>query len=617
MPAAITDRVGRITNSTTGRPVVAQLASPGKAIGAASININDATNWTTDSVIHFSIYTTTTVGSLTVKDSATQTDWKGTLSGTVISNLTLTGGTDREYSAGAIVEITPTARYAKDLYDHLMSFSNQDGSLVTAAVQTALGLSSSNLNGWNVLAYTPNSVTNNGNRSYILVFNGQDLTGTLYPGMRLRGTRNTTAPTQCTSLNGTSQYFSKTSPAGMTFTDDFVVAAYIKLNAYPTSGKCTIAARYNGASGWVFDIDTAGTLTLRGFNAGSGNESNVRSYQAVPLNKWVRVAAQLDMSTYSATTTNSYVMIDDIDVPAQVNRAGTNPTALIQAGDLQIGASNGANFFNGKIAQVAVFNAKVAQSTLITYTGQTMAGTETSLISAYTLSNSTTDLNTTNANNLTASGSATTTNSDSPFAQGSANVSGFTAGKEELGIVTAISFSTNTTVTIQAPEGSVWPTSGTISAVYYSANRSPYGFPATRSKWAIDAIYLQSITTSIGAINNWSASVCKLSVPIGTWELGYAGIVQLVSTVSGARDGQVLMHNSPTHGQRNYELITHIYDPATTVISESVTRTKLEDLTGATTYTMHVDIIAATGSESYSIRGDRGPFVMRAVNAYL
>lgn len=144
MPGVITDLVDRVSDSSTGRPIIATLAAPGKTIGAASINLVAATNWTTSSAIHFSMYETTVVGSTVVKDASTQTDWKGTLSGVAVGNLTLTGGTDRAYTAGAIVELTPTSRYAKDLYDWAMTGHNQNGThktftessiIPTAAIQ--------------------------------------------------------------------------------------------------------------------------------------------------------------------------------------------------------------------------------------------------------------------------------------------------------------------------------------------------------------------------------------------------------------------------------------------------------------------------------------------------
>jgi hypothetical protein len=109
----ILDKFASVSTSNTARPAVSFLDAPGKAIAAASINITDATNWPTDKV-HFAIYNKTAEGK---KDITTQSDWIATRSTTTLSNLSLTGGTDRAYNAGAIVEITPTYRWAKDLYD--------------------------------------------------------------------------------------------------------------------------------------------------------------------------------------------------------------------------------------------------------------------------------------------------------------------------------------------------------------------------------------------------------------------------------------------------------------------------------------------------------------------
>lgn len=321
--------------------------------------------------------------------------------------------------------------------------------------------------GWTATS-APNSCTANGNRSYSVVFNSTDLTGVLSPGMRVKATRTVTAPTQCTSLNGTTQFYNKTSPSGTTFTDDFVVSAWIKITSYPTD--MAIISRYNGTSGWRMTITAAGQVQVAGFNASSANFSYVVSTQSVPLNRWVHVAAQLDMSAFTATPTTSYTMIDGVDVPAVVARGGTSPTALVQAGNLEIGGNNaGLLPFNGKIAQAAYYSAKVTQATIKASINQTLTGSETSLVSAYSFNNTMNDLSAT-ANNLTAQASAVATTADTPY-------SGGTVGTTEYGIITAASFSTNTTVTVQVPEGYALPTTGGISAVAYSTHVTPYGFP--------------------------------------------------------------------------------------------------------------------------------------------
>lgn len=468
--------------------------------------------------------------------------------------------------------------------------------------------------GWQPLGYTPNTVTYNGNRSYDLVFNGVDLTSLVSKGMPVKSTRAVTAPTKCTSLNGSTQYYSKSSPAGMTFTDDLVAGAWVKLTSYAAG---TIIGRYNGTSGWKLTVQADGRVFLQGFNAGSGNNSYVISYQSLPLNKWVHIAAQLDMSAFTATTTTSFIMFDGIDVSCSVARNGTNPTALIQAGNLEVGATNGGTEpFPGKIAEAFVFSAKVTQTTLRTYMSQSFAGTETNLISAYSFNNSINDLNTTNANNLTAIGGAVATSSDSPFAGGSQT--DFTAGTVDMGMIMAKSFSTNTTLTVQVPEGYAIPTSGAVSAVSISVDDRPYGFPSQKSKWRIESIMLAALTSqSIGGTNQWISGLLNLTAPVGSWRLGYQGTARFDSSVSGARSTFVTLANSPTNADYTGRLVGRMYLPTGTSCINTFARDDLIEIAAQTVYTMYGSIDSTTGTETWALGGNQGAFVCYAENGYI
>lgn len=392
--------------------------------------------------------------------------------------------------------------------------------------------------GWTAAGAAPTAVVANGNRSYSLSW-ASSILPTKQPGMRNKYTRTATAPTQSTSLNGTTQYYSKSSPNGMTFTDDFTISAWVKLTSY---AAVAIASRWDGTSGWIFSLDSSGRVQLVGLNAGAGNNSLVLSYQSLPLNKWVHVAAQLDMSAFTATTTTSYVMIDGVDVPASVTRSGTNPTTLAQGtGALQIGAQNGGNFFPGKIAQAAIYSAKVTQATIKASMNQTLSGSETSLISAYSFSNSIADLNTTNANNLTASGSAVATNADTPFTQ---TVSGITAGTTNYSITTAIS-SDGLTETVQVPEGDTLPTTGGISAVSYSTQKVPYGFPADKGKWTVMCKYKTPIRTTI---NTTTAQLTgyQITIPVGAWQIRNKLYVEMRTSGTAFSNTIVGLSTAPT-----------------------------------------------------------------------
>jgi hypothetical protein len=509
MAAANTDKLTEV-----GAPGTATtLAAPGHTIGGTTLNVVSTANWPTATGAVFAMDTVTLVNGEEVRVPGSYRELIGVVtSATSIGSIVFLVGADANYPAGSTTRVyIPVASSRENRLVQALSTSiAQDGSLKTAAVQTALNLGTASLNGWNPLAYTLNTVAFNGTRNYTLTFNGVDLTGIISNGMPLKFTRTVTAPIQCTSLNGTTQYYSKSSPAGMTFTDDFAVSAWVKLNSYNGSVN-VIASRYNGTSGWDFNIDgTTGGILMRGYNAGSSNVSQVQSYQAIPLNRWVHVAGQLDMSGFTATTTTSFVMIDGVDVTGVVSRGGTNPTALVQAGNLEIGGRNGGLLpFNGKIAQVAIYSAKVTQATIAASSTQTLSGGETSIISAYSFNNTINDLNVSNANNLTANNSAVATNADSPYAGGANAVGGFTAGTTEYGEVFSVSFSTNTTVVVQVPDGYVLPTSGGITTTNYSTSAKPIGWPG-----AIVVLGQAQLCQNSSAFTGGVAAIPGLSVPI-------------------------------------------------------------------------------------------------------
>jgi hypothetical protein len=382
----------------------------------------------------------------------------------------------------------------------------------------------SNFTGWADIGATVSTVTYNGNRSYDLVFNNNDLSDTVSAGMRIKTTRSTAAPIQCASLNGTTQYFTKASATSLgTFTDDFAVGAWIKLSSYAAGG---IVTRRNGTQGWALEMASTGQIQIVGFNAALSNFSLGITYQSIPLNKWVHVAGQLDMSAFTASSTTSYIMIDGVDVPISISRGGTNPTSLVQAGNLEVGAQNGGTTpFPGKIAQAFYSNAKIPQANIRTLISQGLTSgliSTNNIVSAYSLSNSTLDLNATSANNLSVGGGAAlTTNADSPFG---CQADGTRSTSLDYAIVTKIAFSTNTTITVQVPEGCTIPTSGGVASVDVSGIKAPYGMPVQRAKWQV--IWLTKAYSAYnGANNTWSSGSTNgtyyMSVPVGEWNASY------------------------------------------------------------------------------------------------
>lgn len=479
------------------------------------------------------------------------------------------------HSAGATIVDYDSASHHSAMTKGLLKVLNQDGTLKPDPIRTALGLSNANLNGWDVVSEVVSSVTANGNRSYDLLFSSPVNT-VLSEGMRLRTQRATPAPQTAFSLDGVNDYYNNTSVAGMTFTDDFCVSAWVYLTAYQTGA---IASRYNGTSGWDLLVNSSGQIVMRGFNSGSGNSSSLTSYQSIPLNKWVHVAAQLDMSAFSVSgTTNSYVMIDGVAVPATVSRTGTNPTALVQAGNLEIGTTNGGgNNFPGYIDQVAIYSAKVTQATHLAAMHQGLTGSETSLISAYS-NGSTTDLNTTNANNLTAQNGATTA-SVSPFGNNARS------STLDYALVTKVA---GAVVTVQVPEGCTIPTSGGVSAVAYSTQANPYGFVSDKGRWVVETHSFDNSSTLTASAWGNSGSI-RVSMPVGAWDIGgkllvksqrntgtvsgcEAALSENTSSVSAGYETSGDWHqDAPVSAGSNYGFVTALYPKTSKTYSAQTT----------------------------------------------
>lgn len=497
------------------------------------------------------------------------------------------------HSSGASVRMTVVGEYWEAIQD---GTAFDTGSIGAAAYA----------DGWTPVAgTTPNTVTYNGNRSYDLVFNSTNLTTYIGVGDRIRTTRNTSAPTQCTDLeSGSSQYYSKTSPTAISFTDDYTVSAWVKMESYHAGG---IMARRNAdTEGWSLSVNATGTLQLTSLRI-AGNNSVTVTYQSLPLGRWVHVAGTADLS---GTTTTMY--IDGIAVPAATTVTGTC-TALVQGTTaLVVGAekSAGTNPFDGKIAQAAVFNAVLSAATIRSYASQGLSGSETSLISAYSFNNSINDLNA-NANNLTAQGSAVATNADSPFG---GQDDGTISATKDYGIVTKTAFSTNTTLTVQVPEGCTIPTSGTVSAFAYSHNKHPYGFPVQTGRWAVQQLLRTAVSQSSPTNGNWHHpnGATKLNIPIGDWSVTYEASMSCSSGTSSTTASSTLSTGTSSESDSFWTVRAGGSGPTNLTSYFGVHRTGELSLSAATDYYLLLRP-SNTNVDSIGFGGDQGAALIRVI----
>jgi hypothetical protein len=136
MPAAITDKFSKVISGTT-RPASTTLAAQ-KISGAGSCSLVATTGWDTDTAVHGIMYRTDAGTGEKVPGS--QIDFKATVSGTTLSDFTVTAGTDDTYEIGTTVELAPTAAWGDDLVAGILVEHDQDGThgaITTASINNA------------------------------------------------------------------------------------------------------------------------------------------------------------------------------------------------------------------------------------------------------------------------------------------------------------------------------------------------------------------------------------------------------------------------------------------------------------------------------------------------
>ena len=593
-----------------GRSTATTLSSPGYTIGNTSINVASTANWPTDTGVTFAVDEVDADG---VRVNGTYNIFKGVVSSaTQISSVEYVGGdANRDYSAGATTRVYIDVDYSRhnELVDGLLAEHNQDGthSDVTADTVTATTVTADSIvingaassEGWAALGDVPDTVTANGNRSYDLVFNGNDLTDTISPGMRLQLTRTVAAPDQCTSLNGSTQYWSKSSPSGLSNWTAYTNIAHIYPTAYQdaTISRCVTST----TNGWALTMLSTGQI--RAFYGTASNFTDFVTYQSVPLNRWSHVAVRVT-STASKT---AEILINGVVVPSY--SAITAATSMTQGGTLTIGATSTPNtYFPGKLAQVGLFSAALTAQEILDYSTYGLSGSETSCVGFFSFDGNSND-SSSSANNLTASGSATATEDDSPFENYGATTN------KEYAIVMKAAFSTNTTLTVQVPDGCAIPTSGGVSAVYYSTQSVPYGFPRAKGRWTLETVIKTQVTKS-GASATWY-EVFRIKIPAGAWMRGYKVSAVHIGATSVTRAIYTALSETSAASATDYRMMAQSAATATEVYGNHYVRGEYYPTTMTTNYlNIRAGSTAANSIAVCSVTSDADSVIF-AENAYL
>lgn len=464
----------------------------------------------------------------------------------------------------------------------------------------------------------PNTITNNGSRSYDLVFNSVDLTTYISNGMRLRLISSVAANTKMAGpFNGSSHYFTKTSPTGAlsTVTNNFTLRGYHQPTAYGV--QYTIAARADSTpnNGIFLQMGSDGRVTFGVRNGGTANTRAVTTYQSLPLNEKTDITASWASGTV-------VIYFNGISVPvAAAVTGGTAPTTAGTGGDWSIGRHGAFNgeYSTGYTSNFAVFDAVLSAATVNQLATYKLIGNETNCIGSWSLDNTGVNQTVPGTNDLTATGGVGYA-AISPFGT---QADGTSLGTTNYVVVMRTAFSTNTTLTVQVPEGNTIPTSGGISAVSYSSVKAPYGFPLWEKRWLIQYINNLQASHTTPTTNVWYSLTAPavqgstfLTIPIGQWKYGYDLTAQFNGAASNVNVSATL--STANNTQSDPTMTSYIESGSSVnIIAGPFYKLGYLNLTVAAPYYLNTRTGLSAAVTGIFNRGDIRPTIIFAVNDLL
>jgi hypothetical protein len=190
------------------------------------------------------------------------------------------------------------------------------------------------------------------------------------------------------------------------------------------------------------------------------------------------------------------------------------------------------------------------------------------------------------------------------------------------GIITAISFSTNTTMTLYCGTDYDVLDTGTyaISAFNYSPHKAPFGFPLNPTKWTVEATDTTQRSQASPTNETWyNLGSVTISIPIGSWNTEFfvlagvdrttAGYLSVFATLSTANDSE---SDTDLTGSGFWN-----FDNSASVWAYTfICRRKTLNLASKTSYYLNTKTIESSIANIYN-PGNYSKTIIRAVCAYL
>jgi len=191
-------------------------------------------------------------------------------------------------------------------------------------------------------------------------------------------------------------------------------------------------------------------------------------------------------------------------------------------------------------------------------------------------------------------------------------------GSVRYGIITKLSFSTDTLVTIYG--GTDYDMLDTetyaITNCFASHQKAPLGFPLDPNKWLVELVDTATNRDQSSPSQNvwYNVGSLSLTIPIGVWRVSYRATIASYDTA--VSHGVNITLSTSSNSESDYEMTCGSYTDSTGYMVESVMTEKVLTLTSKTTYYLIINTNEG-GIDSIGITGVRGQTYIRAICAYL
>jgi hypothetical protein len=195
-----------------------------------------------------------------------------------------------------------------------------------------------------------------------------------------------------------------------------------------------------------------------------------------------------------------------------------------------------------------------------------------------------------------------------------------TQGTVKYFIITAVSTYSGGKTTITVYGGTDYDlASSAISANAYSMMRTPVGFPMSPTKWTEELEDTTNRTQASPSANVWyNIGSLSLSVPIGSWNLGYSLCLYQDGNLTAYKGYTTLSTGSSSESDPEFTQLVQVSLNTSQYqfVLNPVSTSKVVTLSSKTTY--YLNLRAGVGSyDSINTRGADQPTIIRATCAYL